>query len=338
MSRPPRPLGVLALVAALALSACSAGPPPAAVIGDDRITDDQLEEDMAVFRFLAGLNGQPCGQATAGETEQSACARFTLSTLIREDLVKGYARGRGIAVDDAQVAETIAEVRSAIGGDLDAQLQAQDLTEDDLTQIVRRILLFDEVEAALSATEVGDDEVRQLYEQQREQFTQIHIRHILLQTEAEAVRIANRVTRKNFAQLARRFSIDPGSAPNGGDLGTVAASAFVPEFVDGALALDPGQIGPPVQTQFGWHVIQLVSVNVLPLEEVRDQLAGTLQAKAFSAWLSDQLAEVEIIVNPKYGRFDPTTGDVLPIRSTATTPATATATATATPATPGSSP
>ncbi len=330
MPRPPRPLGVLALVAALVLSACSAGPPPAAVIGDDHITDDQLEEDMAVFRFLAGLNGQPCGQVTAGETEQSACARFTLSTLIREDLVKGYARVRNIAVDDAQVAETIAEVRSAIGGDLDAQLQAQGLTEDNLTQIVRRILLFDEVEAALSATEVGDDEIRQLYEQQREQFTQIHTRHILLETEAEAVRIANRVTRKNFAQLAKRFSIDPGSAANGGDLGTVAASMFVPEFVDGALALDPGQIGPPVQTQLGWHVIQLVSVNVVPLEEVRDQLAGTLQAKAFSDWLSDQLSEVEIIVNPKYGRFDPGTGDVLPIRSTATTPASP-ATATATP-------
>ena len=337
MPRPPKPLGVLALVAALALSACSAGPPPAAVIGDDRITDDQLAEDMSVFRFLAGLNGQPCGQATAGETEQSACARFTLSTLIREDLVKGYARGRGITVDDAQVAETIAQVRSAIGGDLDAQLQAQDLTEDDLTQIVRRILLFDEVEVALAATEVGDDEIRQLYDQQREQFTQIHTKHILLETEAEAVRIANRATRRNFAQLAKRFSIDTGSSPNGGDLGTVAASTFLPEFVEVALALDPGQIGPPVQTQFGWHVIQLVSVDVLPLEEVRDQLTGTLQAQAFSEWLSDQLAEVEIAVNPKYGRFDPATGDVLPIRSTATTPATRPPPVTAT-ATPGSAP
>lgn len=336
MPRPPKPLGVLALVAALALSACSAGPPPAAVIGDDRITDDQLAEDMSVFRFLAGLNGQPCGQATAGETEQSACARFTLSTLIREDLVKGYARGRGITVDDAQVAETIAQVR-AIGGDLDAQLQAQDLTEDDLTQIVRRILLFDEVEVALAATEVGDDEIRQLYDQHREQFTQIHTKHILLMTEAEAVRIANRATRRNFAQLAKRFSIDTGSSPNGGDLGTVAASTFLPEFVEVALALDPGQIGPPVQTQVGWHVIQLVSVDVLPLEEVRDQLTGTLQAQAFSEWLSDQLAEVEITVNPKYGRFDPATGDVLPIRSTATTPATRPPPVSAT-ATPGSAP
>ena len=334
MPRPPKPLGVLALVAALALSACSAGPPPAAVIGDDRITDDQLAEDMSVFRFLAGLNGQPCGQATAGETEQSACARFTLSTLLREDLVKGFARGRGITVDDAQVAETIAQVRSAIGSDLDAQLQAQGLTEDDLTQIIRRILLFDEVEAALAATEVGDDEIRQLYEQQREQLTQIHTKHILLETEAEAARIANRATRRNFAQLAKRFSIDTGSAPNGGDLGTVAASTFDPDFVQGALALDPGQIGPPVRTQAGWHVIQLVSVDVLPLEEVRDQLTGTLQAQAFSEWLSDQLAEVEITVNPKYGRFDPATGDVLPIRSTATTPATPATTT----ATPGSTP
>lgn len=329
MPRPPKPLGVLALVAALALSACSAGPPPAAVVGDDRITDDQLEQDMAVFRFLAGLNGRSCGQPTSGETEQSACARFTLSTMIREDLVKGYAGGRGIKVDDAQVVETITEVRSTIGSDLDAQLQAQGLTEDDLTQIVRRILLFDEVEAALAATEVGDDEIRQLYDQQRQQFTQIHTKHILLETEAEAVRIASRATRKNFAKLAKRFSIDTGSAPSGGDLGTVAASTFDPVFVEGALAIDPGEIGPPVQTQFGWHVIQLVSVDVLPLDQVRDQLAQTLRAQAFSEWLSDQLAEVEITVNPKYGRFDPATGDVLPIRSTATTPATpATATAT----------
>ncbi|MGH2658531.1 MAG: peptidylprolyl isomerase [Actinomycetota bacterium] len=330
MPRPPKPLVVLTLVAALAVSACSAGPPPAAEVGDDRITDEQLEEGMAVFRFLAGLNGQPCGQVIAGETEQSACARFTLSTMIREDLVKGYARGRGIAVDDGQVAETIAEVRSAVGMDLEAQLQAQGLTEEDLTQIVRRILLFDEVEQALSTTEFGEDEIRQLYEQQRQEFTQIHTRHILLETEAEAVRIANRATSKNFAQLAKRFSIDPGSAPNGGDLGTVAASTFDPDFVEGALALDLGEIGPPVRTRFGWHVILLVSVDVLPFEEVRDQLAGSLQAQVFSDWLRDQLAEVEITVNPRYGRFDPATGDVLPIRSTATTPATP-ATATATP-------
>jgi len=316
----PRPLPRLSFVAialSVVLAACGVGRPPAATVGGDRITDDQLAQDISAFRFLSAINQAPCGQAIAGETAQSACARFTLTTLIQEDLVKGYARDHHITVATSEVTKALRDLRSALGDTLDQQLAAEDLTERDLTDIVGRILLFNDVQTAVATSRVGEAQLRQLYQEQRLQFTQIHAKHILVKTRAQAVRIEHEVTAQNFGRLAEENSIDPGSASNGGDLTTLQASSLDPTFVQAALALHPGQISEPVHTGFGWHIIQLVSVDVQPFDQVRDQLAGPLRASAFTDWLQEQLGSRRITVNPKYGRFDPSTGNVVPIRSTA---------------------
>lgn len=62
----------------------------------------------------------------------------------------------------------------------------------------------------------------------------------------------------SFADFARRYSGDPGSAVNGGDLGFVEKGKFVPAFETAAFGLDPGQMSEPVETPFGWHIIQLI--------------------------------------------------------------------------------
>ena len=308
----------VAIALSVVLAACGAAAPPAATVGDDRITDDQLAQDISAFRFLSTINQAPCGQAIDGETAQSACARFTLTTLIQEDLVKGYARDHNITVDRSEVTRSLMDLRSALGDTLDQQLAAEGLTERDLTDIVGRILLFNQVQKAVAASRVDDAQVRRLYQEQRLQFTQIHAKHILVKTQVQALAIEQQVTANNFGRLAERDSIDTGSGSNGGDLGTIQASGLDNTFVQAALALQPGQISQPVHTRFGWHIIQLVSVDVQPLDQVRDQLAGPLQAKAFTDWLKEQLGSRRITVNPKYGRFDPSTGNVVPIRSTAT--------------------
>jgi foldase protein PrsA len=317
----PRPLLGLSFVTialSVVLAACGTATPPAATVGADRITDDQLAQDISAFRFLSAINQAPCGQAIEGETAQSACARFTLTTLIQEDLVKGYARDHHITVDTSEVTSSLTDLRSALGDTLDQQLAAQDLTERDLTDIVGRILLFNEVEAAVAASRVDDVQLRQLYEERRLEFTQIHAKHILVKTRAQALRIEREVTPEDFGRLAEENSIDPGSASNGGDLGILAASGLDATFVRAALELQPGEISEPVHTGFGWHIIQLVSVDVQPFDQVRDQLAGPLRSRAFTDWLQEQLGSRRITVNPKYGRFDPSTGQVVPIRSTAT--------------------
>jgi hypothetical protein len=71
---------------------------------------------------------------------------------------------------------------------------------------------------------------------------------------AEGVR--GRVTTANFADLAKRYSSDPGSAQRGGDLGPFPRGDMVKPFGDAVAALRPGEISPLVETSFGYHIIQ----------------------------------------------------------------------------------
>lgn len=86
---------------------------------------------------------------------------------------------------------------------------------------------------------------------------EVHARHILVKTEAEANSIiAELNTGADFAELAKKHSTDPG-ASSGGDLGYFGHDDMVKEFADAAFALPPGQYTKtPVKTEFGWHVIK----------------------------------------------------------------------------------
>lgn len=88
---------------------------------------------------------------------------------------------------------------------------------------------------------------------------------------AQALR--SQATSANFAQLASRNSEDPGSAQRGGSLGVFPRGSMVPEFEQALVALQPGEISPVVQTQFGFHIIRRQ-----PLAEVRDQYAQAMRA------------------------------------------------------------
>ncbi len=100
---------------------------------------------------------------------------------------------------------------------------------------------------------------------------EVHARHILVKTEAEAKDIIKQLNGgADFAKIAKDKSEDPGSKANGGDLGFFSKGAMVPEFAAVAFSLEPGKITPtPVKTQFGYHVIKV--------EEVRDTKPPTFE-------------------------------------------------------------
>ncbi len=87
---------------------------------------------------------------------------------------------------------------------------------------------------------------------------EVHARHILVKTEAEAKSIISELDKgADFAALAKQHSTDPG-ASSGGDLGYFARSSMVKEFADAAFALPAGEYTKtPVKTEFGWHVIKV---------------------------------------------------------------------------------
>jgi peptidyl-prolyl cis-trans isomerase C len=121
------------------------------------------------------------------------------------------------------------------------------------------------LQTALISKEVGpkvtDEAVRARYDKDvagKPGEEEVHARHILVPTEAEAKEIIAQLNKgADFSTLAKQHSKDSGS-PQGGDLGFFKKGDMVPEFAEAAFALKPGQFTQtPVHSQFGWHVIKV---------------------------------------------------------------------------------
>ena len=142
--------------------------------------------------------------------------------------------------------------------------------------------------------------------------------HLIVDTETEAeAAIARFEAGEDFAALAAEISIGP-SGPTGGDLGCVAPHTFVAEFVDGAAEVGGSGISDPVQSQFGWHVILVRSFGPLlrgEHEELTSEEITSFVLGGYGAELQQLQAELhdrDISVDPRFGIFDASTGQVVP--------------------------
>jgi peptidyl-prolyl cis-trans isomerase C len=133
-----------------------------------------------------------------------------------------------------------------------------------------------------------------------------HASHILVETEEQAKDLKTQLDGgADFAELAKAHSTD-GSAAGGGDLGWFGAGMMVKPFEDAVIALQPGQVSAPVQTQFGWHLILLVetrNADAPPLAEVSADLSAELQRQAIEAHVT---AVTEAATVSRVEGIDPT--------------------------------
>jgi peptidyl-prolyl cis-trans isomerase D len=137
---------------------------------------------------------------------------------------------------------------------------------------------------------VDDDRLKAYYEQVKSRYStpeKRHARHILIASgnddavaKKKIEEIYAEVTKPgaDFAAIAKAKSQDPGSAPQGGDLGWTEKGTMVPAFDAELFAMQPGQISKPVKTQFGWHVIKLEGVEA-GAQKGFDQVRGELEAE-----------------------------------------------------------
>lgn len=181
-------------------------------------------------------------------------------------------------------------------------------------------VVFDQ--AALEArVDIAEDDVRAIYEGNQDRFgrpEERQARHILLELAADAseedvatvnARAAELLAQlrqdpSRFEALARENSSDTGSASRGGDLGFFARGAMVQAFEDAAFTQREGEIGEPVRSEFGLHIIQVTAIkpsSVRPFEEVRGEIEADLRRQAAGRQFAEQ---AEIFANTVYEQPD----------------------------------
>lgn len=119
--------------------------------------------------------------------------------------------------------------------------------------------------------------------------TEYHARHILVETEDQAKKIIAEIKGgANFEDEAKKYSKDPGSAPNGGDLDFAKPETYVPEFSQALTKLKKGEMtDTPVKTQFGYHIIKLEDTREAKFpsfDEVKPQLMQRLSQQKLQAF------------------------------------------------------
>ena len=157
---------------------------------------------------------------------------------------------------------------------------------------------YEEMVKSFSAYNVSERTIRSIYEADllrkklRDDITkdmpqteeQVFARHILVETEEEANAAYERLQNgEDFATVAAEVSQDTGSAARGGELDWAPRSFFVKEFSDAAFSQEIGEIGKPVKTEFGYHIIQVIAREELPLSASQYEQA---KDTAFNDWLT----------------------------------------------------
>lgn len=298
---PPRPAALIVMIAsAVLLSGCGgtttpapagnatpnpqvAAPSPtvgeqiAALVNGERIPLATLE--IAVQRQLAGIRA--VGDALPADP--NAFRLTVLDTLIEQKLIEQQAATLNIAVTANDVETEIQENVNLAGGRDKwlAQLQADSKTEADARVEIRDMLIGLRVRDQVTKTACAAVE-------------QIHVRHILLETEAQALEIKAKLDAgEDFAKLAGEFSRDNGTRETGGDLGWFSRGTLTqPTVEDAAFAMQINAISAPVKSDLGYHVIQLLErASDRPIDQ---EMCFRLSKSAFEKWLAEVVAKAKI--------------------------------------------
>jgi peptidyl-prolyl cis-trans isomerase D len=154
------------------------------------------------------------------------------------------------------------------------------VTESDLRKMIESDLYRTKFMEALTADLAAEEE-------------QIWARHILVAEEEEAKLVIERLEAgEDFAALAQELSTDTGSGSRGGDLGWFGNGQMVAEFEEAAFELEFSEISAPVQSQFGWHIIQLLGQEN---RAISDDRLEQIRQQTLSEWLTEQREAAEVV-------------------------------------------
>ena len=294
--RGPATAGVLLVVALLGTTACSHQAPPGpdvwAEVDGKAITRQEVER-----QYRSRINA---GSEVANREQELSFKLNILDQLISNQILLDHASHSKIAVSEAEVDDRIAQLRSPYTEEeFQKKLADQGLTLPDLRTQVRDSLIITkltnkDIDSRISVT---DDEIKAYYEHNKSSFnvpeTEYHLAQILVTPVADKqvgnlksddattptaaerkiqALYAHLRSGEDFATVASNYSEDPRTAPGGGDMGFIPASALEsnPVLKKAVLALQVGGITGVLRTATGYHIVKLLGIENAGQHDISD--------------------------------------------------------------------
>ncbi len=241
-----------------------------AVVNDEPILESELNSQVQFFVFNNKLDPN-----TPGLREQ------VLQSMINEKLIVAKAIEDSVTVTDEEVQQQLDAVIQQRIQQVGSEAKLEEMYGMPITRIkrefrdeMRKNLLAERLrQQRFGSEQISPREVEEFFQQYKDSLgrvpEEVELAHIFIKPKPDAAaKAAARAKAQalldslkagaNFADLAKRYSEDPGSAAQGGDLGMVRRGQFVKEFETAVFSLAEGQLSGIVETDFGYHIIQLL--------------------------------------------------------------------------------
>lgn len=239
---------------------------------------------VAVGEVVATVNGKPISKA----------AFEILSDEVNER------RGENKVPEDKIIEELIK--RELLSQEIGASGALKDPKFAAKIENAQRMMMSQAAaEQFIETVQVTDEDLKKEYDDRvgPMKTAEYKAKHILVETEAAAKDIIAKLAKgEKFDALAKKFSKDPGSKDKGGDLGWFSPQQMVAPFSEAVIAMKNGEITQtPVQSQFGWHVIQREESREQappPFDAVKDQLKNMVQTKKLQEHITELQTKAKV--------------------------------------------
>jgi foldase protein PrsA len=301
-------LSILAAVAVLVAAGCG-GKDDSVPVGAVAVVDGteiaKTELDELLTRAKKSYAAQKREFPKAGTPEYQSLQTQAVAFLVQRAEYDKEVDAFGLEITDKEIDARVAQVKKTYFGDsqkkLDKQLAEQGYTTKAFREDIRSQLVSEELYSEVTANvKVTDADVKKHYDDNRSQYevgATRDVRHILVKTKAQADDVYNQLKAGgDFAALAKKVSLDPGSKDSGGKL-TISKGQTVAPFDAAAFQLDTDEISKPVKTQFGYHVIQPLGAvkpgSATPFAQVKSQIKSQLEEEKKNAEIEKWAADVK---------------------------------------------
>ena len=242
---------------------------------------------------------------------------MAMERLIARELIFQAALAEGFVADDKAVEAETQRILRMMGNPKNfwSRMAQRGFDEAAFIRMVRKDVTVDQMSARKlqDVDEPSEDDLRKFFADHPDKLRdqeRVHVKHILIavdekqpqQAYEQALRLKKEAEQGDFAEIAKANS-ECVSAPGGGDLGLIRRQDVDPSFADAAFSQVVGEVGGPIKTPFGYHLIK-VEEHEIPapptFDEAREKIIGFLKktkgAQLLESWVAELRLSAEIVI------------------------------------------